>query len=255
MAVHRRARGAVADGCAGSFLRADARVDGGRTALRATHRGARRGCHARGQLARPVQRAGVAAISGFEARTQCKAGRRDRTYGSEKALARAVRAHPFRRGRRGGRLARPVAAGVMGRARLARTVLARTRGVVRRAHRSCGVRSRAAGARPQSAAASGRQGVDVALAQGEPIDAAVGACATSIRNGHLLRDPLELRPLPLSGIPGWHPDGQAEAFHRIARCYQPLRTGRTYPAPLWLDQRPGFEARGGLSFAPNTRVI
>jgi hypothetical protein len=95
----------------------------------------------------------------------------------------------------------------------------------------------------------------VALAQGEPIDAAVGACATSIRNGHLLRDPLELRPLPLSGIPGWHPDGEAEAFHRIARCYQPLRTGRTYPAPLWLDQRRGFEARGGISFAPNTRVI
>ena len=95
----------------------------------------------------------------------------------------------------------------------------------------------------------------VALAQGEPIDAAVGACATSIRNGHLLRDPLELRPLPLSGIQGWHPDGEAEAFHRIARCYQPLRTGRTYPAPLLLDQRLGFEARGGISFAPNTRVI
>jgi hypothetical protein len=95
----------------------------------------------------------------------------------------------------------------------------------------------------------------VALAQGEPIDAAVGACATSIRNGHLLRDPLELRPLPLSGIPGWHPDGEAEAFHRIARCYQPLRTGRTYPAPLWLDRRLGFEARGGISFAPNARVI
>jgi hypothetical protein len=90
----------------------------------------------------------------------------------------------------------------------------------------------------------------VALAQGEPIDAAVGACATNIRNGHLLRDPLELRPLPLSGIPGWHPDGEAEAFHRIARCYQPLRTGRTYPAPLWLDQRLGFEARGASASHP-----
>jgi hypothetical protein len=90
----------------------------------------------------------------------------------------------------------------------------------------------------------------VALAQGEPIDAAVGACATNIRNGHLLRDPLELRPLPLSGIPGWHPDGEAETFHRIARCYQPLRTGRTYPAPLWLDQRLGFEARGASASHP-----
>ena len=96
----------------------------------------------------------------------------------------------------------------------------------------------------------------VALAQGGSIDAAVGACAASIRDGHLLRDPLELRPLPLSGIPGWHPDGEAEAFHRTARCYQPLRTGRTYPAPLWLDDpRLWYEARGGISFAPNARVI
>lgn len=72
----------------------------------------------------------------------------------------------------------------------------------------------------------------VALAQGVSIDAAVGACATHIRAGRLLRDPLELRPLPLSGIPGWHPAGEAEAFHRTAPCYQPLRVGRTYPAPL-----------------------
>jgi hypothetical protein len=72
----------------------------------------------------------------------------------------------------------------------------------------------------------------VALARDVSIDAAVGACATNIHDGHLLRDPLELRPLPLSGIPGWHPDGEAEAFHRTAPCYQPLRAGRSYPAPL-----------------------
>jgi hypothetical protein len=72
----------------------------------------------------------------------------------------------------------------------------------------------------------------VALGQGISIDAAIDACATGIRDGHLLRDPLELRPLPLSGIPGWHPDGEAEVFHRTAPCYQPLRAGRRYPAPL-----------------------
>ena len=72
----------------------------------------------------------------------------------------------------------------------------------------------------------------VALAQGVPVDAAIAACATNIREGRVLRDPLELRPLPLSGIPGWHLDGEDEDFHRIAPCYQPLRAGRVYPAPL-----------------------
>ncbi|MBS0430872.1 MAG: DUF3025 domain-containing protein, partial [Proteobacteria bacterium] len=57
-------------------------------------------------------------------------------------------------------------------------------------------------------------------------------CARAIRTGQLLRDPLELRPLPLSGIPGWHPDGETEDFHRTAPCHQPLRAGRVYPGPL-----------------------
>ena len=74
----------------------------------------------------------------------------------------------------------------------------------------------------------------VMLAQDVSIDAAIGACMTHVRDGHL-RDPLELRPLPLSGIPGWHPDCEAEAFHLAAPCYQPLRVGRTYPAPLLLE--------------------
>lgn len=71
-------------------------------------------------------------------------------------------------------------------------------------------------------------------------------CAHAIRNGELLRDPLELRPLPLSGIPGWHPDGEVEEFHRTAPCYQPLRAERTYPAPLVLaaSERLGFEGMG-----------
>lgn len=72
----------------------------------------------------------------------------------------------------------------------------------------------------------------VALPQAAPLDAAIDACTAAIGNGHSLRDPLELRPLPLSGIPGWHPDGEVEAFHRTAPCYQPLRAGRIYPEPL-----------------------
>lgn len=61
---------------------------------------------------------------------------------------------------------------------------------------------------------------------------AVAHCADLITQAQLLRDPQELRPLPLSGIPGWHPDNHAEAFHLTTPCYQPLREGRSYPAPL-----------------------
>jgi len=60
------------------------------------------------------------------------------------------------------------------------------------------------------------------------------SCAKGIRAGQLLRDPLDLRPLPLSGIPGWHPDNRSEAFHRDTPCYQPRRSGREYPAPTAL---------------------
>ena len=60
---------------------------------------------------------------------------------------------------------------------------------------------------------------------------AVTTCAQGIAAGRLLRDPLDLRPLPLSGIPGWHPDNANEAFHRAAECYQPRREGRHYPRP------------------------
>ncbi|HEV7122219.1 MAG TPA: DUF3025 domain-containing protein [Rhodanobacter sp.] len=55
-------------------------------------------------------------------------------------------------------------------------------------------------------------------------------CAEAIASGRLLNDPLELRPLPLSGLPGWHDDNEEEGFHRNAPCYQPKRSGRKYPA-------------------------
>jgi len=70
------------------------------------------------------------------------------------------------------------------------------------------------------------------VVQVAPEDDAVAMCATAIADGRLLRDPLELRPLPLSGIPGWHVDNDDEGFHRHTACYQPLRAGRRYPLPL-----------------------
>jgi hypothetical protein len=57
------------------------------------------------------------------------------------------------------------------------------------------------------------------------------AVADAIANGELLRDPTELRPLPLVGQSGWH-SGQAEpAFFKTTPCFRPLRPGRRYPAP------------------------
>lgn len=54
-------------------------------------------------------------------------------------------------------------------------------------------------------------------------------CRSAVSRGHLLRDPLELRPLPLPGIPGWHSENDREAFHCDTVCYQPRRAGREYP--------------------------
>ncbi|MFI4959467.1 MAG: DUF3025 domain-containing protein [Lysobacterales bacterium] len=54
-------------------------------------------------------------------------------------------------------------------------------------------------------------------------------CVEAMVSGRLLQDPLELRPLPLSGIPGWRADNAEEDFHRNTVCYQPRRAGREYP--------------------------
>lgn len=59
-------------------------------------------------------------------------------------------------------------------------------------------------------------------------------CARSIAAGAVLNDPQELRPLPVSGVPGWNTGTMEEAFYTTAPCFQPLRAGRTYPAPLVL---------------------
>ncbi len=59
--------------------------------------------------------------------------------------------------------------------------------------------------------------------------------ATAIAKGDLMQDPQELRPLPLSGIPGWYRGAQDVGFYRTADCFRPLRAGRVYPAAMRLE--------------------
>ena len=75
----------------------------------------------------------------------------------------------------------------------------------------------------------------VAGARVSPAEA-LETCARAIGNGGALCDPLELRPLPLAGIPGWHPDNEREAFCREAACFCPVRAGRSYPAAMAVGQ-------------------
>jgi Protein of unknown function (DUF3025) len=69
----------------------------------------------------------------------------------------------------------------------------------------------------------------------QALDARAGA---AIADGTWLRDPQELRPLPVSGIQGWRDARQDAAFYRDAPCFQPRRDGRSYPPPLpWRTDR------------------
>jgi hypothetical protein len=74
-------------------------------------------------------------------------------------------------------------------------------------------------------------GKALVVAPGRPgnTESVAGEMAAAIRSGTTLNDPQELRPLPLSGIPGWHVDNETEAFYREAPCFRPLRAGRRYP--------------------------
>jgi hypothetical protein len=67
------------------------------------------------------------------------------------------------------------------------------------------------------------------VVQGDEDAQAVEQVARAIAMGDLLNDPLELRPLPLMGVPGWYSD-QDEAFYRNAEYFRPVRDGRAYPA-------------------------
>ncbi len=69
------------------------------------------------------------------------------------------------------------------------------------------------------------------VAQGGDDAACVARVAEAMPAGEILDDPLQLRPLPLAGVPGWHPRQDA-AFHARADYFRPLRAGRRYPPPL-----------------------
>lgn len=69
------------------------------------------------------------------------------------------------------------------------------------------------------------------VVHGEVDDACVDAVTAAIAEGRAVTDPLQLRPLPLAGIPGWH-QGQEAAFYADAAYFRPLRAGRQYPPPL-----------------------
>jgi len=58
--------------------------------------------------------------------------------------------------------------------------------------------------------------------------------ASVIADGLILSDPQESRPMPMSGIPGFHSGVQDETFYREAACFRPLRDGRAYRQPLLL---------------------
>lgn len=69
------------------------------------------------------------------------------------------------------------------------------------------------------------------VVRGDATDACVARVAGAIGAGGALEDPLELRPLPLAGIPGWHA-GQDDGFYARTDYFRPLREGRAYPPPL-----------------------
>jgi hypothetical protein len=80
--------------------------------------------------------------------------------------------------------------------------------------------------------------IAVLVADGDEEAALDVRIAAAILAEDVLTDPQELRPLPLSGIPGWHPGSGDESFYRDAPCFRPLREGRVYPRPLVLPRPP-----------------
>lgn len=66
---------------------------------------------------------------------------------------------------------------------------------------------------------------------GDEDAACIANVTQAISEGRVLEDPLQLRPLPLAGIPGWR-GGQDGAFYRQSDYFRPLREGRVYPPPI-----------------------
>ncbi|AWH33865.1 MULTISPECIES: DUF3025 domain-containing protein [Stenotrophomonas] len=69
------------------------------------------------------------------------------------------------------------------------------------------------------------------VVRGDEDSACIEAVVQAIEHGQALTDPLQLRPLPLAGIPGWH-GVQDAAFYADVDYFRPLRAGRQYPPPL-----------------------
>lgn len=69
------------------------------------------------------------------------------------------------------------------------------------------------------------------VVQGDDDSACIARVAEAIMAGEVLAAPAELRPLPLAGVPGWHPQQDAD-FYAQADYFRPLREGRVYPRPL-----------------------
>lgn len=67
------------------------------------------------------------------------------------------------------------------------------------------------------------------VVQGDDDATGLEQVTQAILRAELLKDPLELRPLPLMGIPGWHAC-QDESFYRKYEYFRPARAGREYPA-------------------------
>lgn len=68
------------------------------------------------------------------------------------------------------------------------------------------------------------------VAQGDVDADCIEAVAKAIATGRVLNDPLELRPLPLMGVPNWHARQDAALYGQVD-YFRPLREGRTYPGP------------------------
>jgi hypothetical protein len=69
------------------------------------------------------------------------------------------------------------------------------------------------------------------VVQGDDDDACIAEVAAAISEGRALTDPLQLRPLPLAGIAGWH-ERQDATFYANTDYFRPLRAGRQYPPLL-----------------------
>lgn len=69
------------------------------------------------------------------------------------------------------------------------------------------------------------------VVQGDDDAQVVEQVAQAIARADVLNDPLELRPLPLMGIPGWHAD-QDHAFYQRIEYFRPAGAGRVYPSTV-----------------------